>query len=56
MDEAARTDRIAFLLDGRLLAEDTPAGLLAQTGAVDLEDAVLRLSERAPLVAERRVV
>jgi ABC-2 type transport system ATP-binding protein len=46
MDEAARTDRLAFLLEGRLLTEDTPTGLLARTGASDLEDAVLRLSER----------
>jgi ABC-2 type transport system ATP-binding protein len=45
MDEAARTDRLAFLLDGRVVAEAAPAELLARTGAADLEDAVLRLSE-----------
>ena len=48
MDEAARTDRLAFLLDGRVVAEATPAEMLARTGAADLEDAVLRLSEGVP--------
>jgi len=47
MDEAAKCDRIAFLLDGRLVAEDTPEALLRQTGTHDLEAAVLRLTEPA---------
>ena len=44
MDEAAHTDRLAFLVDGALVAEGTPAELLARTGAGNLEDAVLRLT------------
>ena len=44
MDEAARTDRLAFLADGALVAEGTPADLLARTGAVDLEAAILHLA------------
>jgi ABC-2 type transport system ATP-binding protein len=44
MDEAAKTDRLAFLAEGRLVAEGTPAELLARAGAADLEEAVLRLT------------
>lgn len=44
MDEAARADRLAFLSDGALVAEGTPAELLACAGAQDLEAAVLRLT------------
>ena len=44
MDEAQRCDRLLLLRDGRLVADDTPAGLLASTGALDIEDAFLRLS------------
>jgi ABC-2 type transport system ATP-binding protein len=47
MDEAARADRIALLVDGALLVEATPADLLARTGAPDLETAVLRLTDDA---------
>src|SRR5471030_2605662 len=35
MDEATRCDRLLLLREGRLLADDTPAGLLARTGASD---------------------
>ena len=45
MDEAARTDRLAFLADGALVAEGPPAELLVRTGAADLETAVLRLTD-----------
>jgi ABC-2 type transport system ATP-binding protein len=51
IDEAAKTDRLAFLAEGRLVAEGTPAELLARSGAADLEDAVLRLT--APTGGER---
>ena len=44
MDEAARADRLAFLSDGALVAEGTPAELRARAGARDLETAVLRLT------------
>ncbi|MGA8112345.1 MAG: ABC transporter ATP-binding protein [Actinocatenispora sp.] len=43
MDEAARCDRVLLLRDGRLLADDTPAGLRARTGATDMDGAFLRL-------------
>jgi ABC-2 type transport system ATP-binding protein len=45
MDEAARVDRLAFLYNGRLLAEGTPADIVARVGAGSLEDAVVRLAE-----------
>ncbi len=43
MDEAARCDRLLLMRDGRILADDTPAGLRAATGAEDLDEAFLRL-------------
>ncbi len=45
MDEARRCDRILLLREGRLLVDDTPAGLLARTGTNDHEDAFLALAE-----------
>ncbi len=45
MDEASRCDRLVLLRDGRILAKDTPDGLLARTGATDLDAAFLRLVE-----------
>ena len=43
MDEASRCDRLLLLREGRLIAQDTPAGLLASTGAADVEHAFLHL-------------
>ncbi|HWL71564.1 MAG TPA: ribosome-associated ATPase/putative transporter RbbA [Geminicoccus sp.] len=43
MDEARRFDRLVAIDGGRILAEDTPERLLAQTGADDLEEAFIRL-------------
>ncbi|MFC3455850.1 ABC transporter ATP-binding protein [Amycolatopsis speibonae] len=51
MDEAARCDRLLLMREGRILAEDTPAGLRERTGTTDLEQAFLRLvreTEAAP--------
>jgi ABC-2 type transport system ATP-binding protein len=48
MDEAARCDRLLLLRDGRLVADDTPAGLRRRTGTDDLEQAFLRLVRSAP--------
>jgi len=45
MDEASRCDRLVLLREGRILAEDTPDGLRARTGATDMDDAFLRLVE-----------
>jgi len=47
LDEADRCDRLLLLRDGRLVGEDTPAGLRERTGAADLDEAFLRLLEGA---------
>lgn len=46
MDEARRCDRLLLVRDGRVIADDTPAGLLAATGAADHDEAFLRLVAR----------
>ena len=45
MDEARRCDRLLLLRDGVLVADDSPAGLLARTGAPDVEQAFLTIAE-----------
>ncbi len=45
MDEAQRCDRLLLMRAGRLVADDPPAGLLARTGAPDVESAFLALVE-----------
>jgi ABC-2 type transport system ATP-binding protein len=45
MDEAERCDRLLLMRDGTLIADDSPDGLLAATGATDVEDAFLRIVE-----------
>jgi ABC-2 type transport system ATP-binding protein len=45
MDEAERCDRLLLMRDGLLLADDTPAALLARTGTDDIEKAFLTLVE-----------
>jgi ABC-2 type transport system ATP-binding protein len=44
MDEATRCDRLLLMRDGRLVADDSPAGLLRATGAEDVEGAFLSLA------------
>lgn len=45
MDEVERLcDRVALLKDGRVLAEDTPAGITASAGADNLEEAFVTLT------------
>ena len=46
MDEASRCDRLLLLRDGRLVADDTVAAVLARTGAPDVEQAFLTLAEK----------
>jgi ABC-2 type transport system ATP-binding protein len=46
MDEASHCDRLIILRDGRVLAEDTPDGLLERTAASELDEAFLRLIEQ----------
>ena len=45
MDEAARADRLAFFVDGRIVAEGTPQELLLRAGTDSLEEAMVRLTE-----------
>jgi ABC-2 type transport system ATP-binding protein len=47
MDEAVRCDRLLLMREGRLLADDTLDGVLAATGAPDVEQAFLTLVDRA---------
>ena len=45
MDEAGRCDELVLLRDGAIVAAESPAALLARTGAPDLEHAFLSLVE-----------
>ena len=47
MDEASRCDRLLLMREGEILADDTPQGVLAATGADDVEQAFLVLVDRA---------
>jgi ABC-2 type transport system ATP-binding protein len=46
MDEAVRCDRLLLMRTGRLLADDTPEGILRRTGQSDIEGAFLQLVEQ----------
>lgn len=43
MDEATRCDRLILMREGGIIAQETPAGLLARTGTTNAEDAFLAL-------------
>jgi ABC-2 type transport system ATP-binding protein len=43
MDEASRCDRLLLMREGRLIADDSPAGLLERTRTEDIEHAFLAL-------------
>ncbi|HEX6515766.1 MAG TPA: ABC transporter ATP-binding protein [Nocardioidaceae bacterium] len=45
MDEAERCDRLLLMREGRLIADDTPGGLLETTGCPTVEHAFLSLVE-----------
>jgi ABC-2 type transport system ATP-binding protein len=47
MDEASRCDRLLLMREGGVLADDTLEGILAGTGATDIESAFLSLVDRA---------
>jgi ABC-2 type transport system ATP-binding protein len=47
MDEAMRCDRLLLMREGRIIADDTPQGLLDKTGADDIEHAFLDLVRQA---------
>ncbi|MBO4224691.1 ribosome-associated ATPase/putative transporter RbbA [Bradyrhizobium neotropicale] len=46
MNEAARCDRLSLMHEGRVLATDTPAGLIKARNAKSLEDAFISFLER----------
>ena len=46
MDEARRCDRLLLMMNGAIIADDTPDGILASTGAADHDDAFLRIIQR----------
>ena len=50
MNEAERCDRISLMDSGRVLATDTPSGLIAARGAATLEDAFVSYLEEAAAV------
>ena len=43
MDEASRCARLVLMREGRIIAHDAPAAILARTGAANLGEAFLRL-------------
>ena len=49
MDEALRCDRLVLMRAGRIIADTTPDGLLADTGMTDPDAAFLALIERDAL-------
>lgn len=51
MEEAVRCDRLLLMREGRLIADDTPQGLLERTGTDDVEQAFLSIVSRAPEAA-----
>jgi ABC-2 type transport system ATP-binding protein len=51
MDEASRCDRLLLMREGRLIADDTPEGLLAATGTSDIESAFLALVQAEEVAA-----
>jgi ABC-2 type transport system ATP-binding protein len=52
MDEAGRCDRLLLMREGGVLADDTLDGVLAGTGADDIESAFLTLVDQAAKAAE----
>lgn len=47
MNEAERCDRVALMHAGKVLATDTPAGLMRETGSTTLEQAFIRYLGKA---------
>jgi len=47
MDEADECDSLILIREGRIIARDTPSGLLQATGTTDLGEAFLALIERS---------
>lgn len=53
LDEARHCDSLILLRDGRIVAQLTPAELVARTGTEDMDEAFVRLIETAGQDAER---
>jgi ABC-2 type transport system ATP-binding protein len=51
MDEAGRCDRLLLIREGRLIGDDSPAGIRAAADTEDLEEAFLRLIRSSEQVA-----
>ncbi len=51
MDEASRCDRLLLMREGRLIADDSPPGLLERTATEDIEHAFLSLVHDAEAAA-----
>jgi ABC-2 type transport system ATP-binding protein len=51
MDEAEKCDRLGLIRDGRFIAVDSPANLLAQTGCSSIEEAFITLGSRMEVSA-----
>ena len=47
MDEAERCHELVYIAYGKVLAKGSAAEIVASTGAKDLEDAFVRLVDRA---------
>ena len=45
MDEAEYCGRVSIMVDGRIVALDTPAGLKAATGGRNMQEVFLKLVE-----------
>lgn len=54
MDEATRCERLLLMREGRILADESPAALLARTGREDVEAAFLDLVEQSTREAPER--
>jgi len=52
MDEASRCQHLLLMREGRIIADDTPAALLARTGAREIEEAFLALVAGADQTAK----
>lgn len=53
LDEARHCDELILLRQGRVVAQLTPAELMARTGTQDMDEAFVRLIDAAGVVGER---
>ena len=56
MDEAQRCERLLLMREGVILADESPAALLARTGCKDVEEAFLQLVDEQDARAAQREV